>query len=72
MARPVLDRTSGPLTVEEDRDRPTDASRRLLAVAAKHRAAAQALREAEEQACAGISERDRRRRVRTTLHDWRS
>ncbi len=42
-----------------DRDRPTDASRRLLAVAAKHRAAAQALREAEAQACAGISERDR-------------
>lgn len=42
-----------------DRDRPTDESRRLLAAAAKHRAAAQALREAEAQACAGISERDR-------------
>ncbi len=42
-----------------DADRSTDESRRLLAVAAKHRAAAQALREAEAQACAGISERDR-------------
>ena len=43
----------------KEQDRPSNDSRGMLAVAAQHRAAAEALRQAEAQACVGISERDR-------------
>ena len=42
-----------------EQDRPSDDSRRMLAIAAQHRAAAEALRQAEAQTCVGISEHDR-------------